>query len=83
MSPSLMQKDLGQAGKSVLTLQRFGQAILGRGGVSGGGIKGGLEGRLEVKVGKRGEGELHKCGGEWGGGEEGVGKFELKSRTSN
>lgn len=40
LSQSLMQKDPGQAGESVVTLQRSGPAEPGRGGVSSGGIKG-------------------------------------------
>lgn len=35
-----MQKDPGQAGESVVTLQRSGPAEPGRGGVSSGGIRG-------------------------------------------
>lgn len=44
LSQSLMQKDPGQAGESVVTLQRSGPAEPGQGGVSSGGI-GGCGGR--------------------------------------
>lgn len=39
LSQSLMQKDPGQAGESVVTLQRSGAAEPVRGGVSSGGTK--------------------------------------------
>lgn len=51
MSPSLMYKSLGQAGKSVLTLQRTSPATRGRGGVEKQGDEGG---------------EVKERGGSWG-----------------